>query len=102
VYVRRRPPTGSLAPPDERSAPARVVNDLGRNLRSVQAEVARMIQQCQQLLDGIPNERTHRDVLHLRARIQGIEQCTRDAEQTLARLRSRAPVGEVGRWKMED
>ena len=95
VYIRRRPPLASLAPPEETKSPPQLMSNLARHLRTVQMDVSRILQQCQELLESVSDDRSHRDALHLRARVQGIEQCTRDAEQTLARLRSRIPIGET-------
>jgi len=79
----------SLAPPDDEETLARVLRDMDDSLRSVNVNVTHIIQRCQRLLRQLPEELPHRDVLHLRARVEGIEQCTRDAEQALARIRSR-------------
>jgi len=63
------------------------MGEVGQSLRAIQAEVSLLQERCQNLVDTLTTG--HRDGLHLRARVQGIEQCTRDAEQALARLRSR-------------
>lgn len=84
----------SLAPPDDEETLARVLRDMDDSLRSVNVNVTHIIQRCQRLLRQLPEELPHRDVLHLRARVEGIEQCTRDAEQALARVRSRVASHE--------
>jgi hypothetical protein len=89
VSSRHRAVLDSLAPPDDRASLAHVLREVDDSLHAVNVNVTQIIQRCQRLLDRLPDELPHRDVLHLRARVQGIEQCTRDAEQALARIRGR-------------
>lgn len=89
VSPRHRAVLDSLAPPDDQESLAHVLRDMDDSLHAVNVNVTQIIQRCQRLLDRLPDELPHRDVLHLRARVQGIEQCTRDAEQALARIRGR-------------
>ncbi len=93
-----------LAPPEERESVSRSLRELDRSLRTVHVTVSQLLQRCGRLMKQVPETLPQRDVLHLRARLQSIEQCTRDAEHTLARLRSRADdvSGQDGRLPSAD
>lgn len=88
-----RPEAGASSGQDPDAAV--LLRRIHREIEILEAHARRLAERCDQMLndDSLPHSvGSDRDLLHLRARIDGITECIHDADSVLERLDDRAAV----------